>query len=294
MKNQVFMPPQKARRLRRLLPAVCLAAGLLGGCATTASNPDDPLEGYNRAMFRFNEELDRYVAKPAAEAYKAVLPSFVRTGVGNFTSNLEDPWIGVNNLLQGKVAEAIGDLMRFAFNSTLGLLGLIDIATPMGLEKHDEDLGQTLGRWGVGEGAYIVLPFFGSRTVRDAAALPVDYLAEKPLQTDHVPTRNAYSVVYYLHARSTLLGAEKTVEEGTIDKYAFVRDFYLQQRRYKVADGNVEREYEDFDDDDFDDLDAGLAPPLGRDFDVVAAAAVGRLELQGVGAESVAPATEKD
>lgn len=240
MKAQSFMP------VRGSLVIAALAA-FAAGCATT-NPPGDPLEGYNRAMFSFNEQVDKAVVKPVAQAYEFVLPEVVRMGFGNFLANLEDPWIGLNNLLQGKAADGVSDLMRFAFNSTFGLLGLIDIATPMGLPKHDEDLGQTLGRWGVGEGVYVVLPFFGPRTVRDTVALPADYLGENPLRIDHVPTRNSYTALRFTHLRSTFLGAERTVDEATIDKYAYTRDFYLEQRRYKVLDGRVVREYEDFDD----------------------------------------------
>ena len=257
-------------------PALALAASvvLLSGCASTG-NPDDPLEGYNRGMFGFNEQLDKVVVKPAAQAYEFVLPSFVRSGVGNFIGNLEDPWIGLNNLLQGKVADGLTDMMRFAFNSTFGLLGVIDIATEMGLPKHDEDLGQTLGRWGVGEGAYIVLPFFGPRTVRDAVALPADMMGNEPFSIDHVPTRNTVLGTRVVHGRSVLLGTERTLDEAALDRYAFVRDFYLEQRRYKVNDGQQVREYEDFDDQS--------AAPLGDEVDTAAAAAVERLELVAIG-----------
>ncbi|MDD2872564.1 MAG: VacJ family lipoprotein, partial [Azoarcus sp.] len=166
--NATMRPLRSSTRVLVLTAAVLLGTG----CATTASNPQDPLEGYNRAMFSFNEGLDKAVIKPAAQVYEAVLPSPVRTGVGNVFGNLGDPWIGINNLLQGKVADALSDMMRFVFNSTFGIAGLFDIASEMGFAKHDEDFGQTLGRWGVGDGAYIVLPFFGSRTLRDAAMLP--------------------------------------------------------------------------------------------------------------------------
>ncbi len=258
--------------------ALAISAALVAGCASTG-NPDDPLEGYNRAMFSFNEQLDKVVVKPAAQAYEFVLPSFVRTGMGNFIGNLEDPWIGLNNLLQGKGADGLNDLMRFVFNSTFGLLGVIDIATEMGLPKHDEDLGQTLGRWGVAEGAYIVLPFFGPRTVRDAVVLPVDYIGHNPWQADHVPTRNIYTALRITHVRSTFLGAEKTLEEATLDKYAYSRDFYLQQRRFKVSDGEVTWEYDDF--------DARRAPGLGEEVDTAAAAAVERLEFNDIGSDGV-------
>ena len=267
--------------VQRPLMALAVSASLLGGCATTA-NPDDPLEGYNRAMFSFNEQVDKVVVKPAAQAYEFVLPSFVRTGVGNFLGNLEDPWIGVNNLLQGKGADGMSDLMRFFVNSTFGLLGVLDVATEMGLPKHNEDLGQTLGSWGVGEGAYIVLPFFGPRTVRDTAALPADWAGQNPLQVDHVPTLNSYTALRVTHTRSTFLGTEKTVDEATIDKYAYTRDFYLEQRRYKVSDGKVTREYEDF--------DARLSPALGEEVDVAAEAAVERLELSAIGNSPLAAA----
>lgn len=263
------------RSPRAGLLALALSAALATGCATTA-NPNDPLEGYNRAMFGFNEQVDKVVIKPAAQVYEAVLPHPVRTGVGNVLGNLGDPWIALNNLLQGKVAEGVSDLMRFALNSTWGLLGLLDIASEAGLPKHDEDLGQTLGRWGVGEGAYIVLPFFGPRTVRDAVALPADMAADPPFDIDYVRTRNTLAATRVVHFRSTLLGADRTVEEAALDRYAFVRDFYLEQRRYKVDDGRKERVYEDFNEQS--------SAPLGGEVDTAAASAVENLELAGLGA----------
>ncbi|MER2551926.1 MAG: VacJ family lipoprotein [Thauera sp.] len=228
------------------LAVTALAAALVAGCATTA-NPDDPLEGYNRAMFSFNDQVDKVAIKPAAQVYEAVLPGPLRTGIGNVFGNLGDPWIGLNNMLQGKFADGMSDLMRFAFNSTWGLLGLLDIASEAGLPKHDEDFGQTLGRWGVGEGAYVVLPLFGPRTVRDAVAMPADMMGNTPFSIDHVPTRNTVTGTRIVHGRSVLLGTERTLDEAVLDRYAFVRDFYLEQRRYKIEDGRQERMYEDFD-----------------------------------------------
>ena len=262
------------RSSRKGLVVAVLSATLAAGCASTG-NPSDPLEGYNRAMFSFNEQLDKAVVKPVAQVYEAVLPQPARTGVGNVFSNLADPWIALNNLLQGKVAEGMSDLMRFALNSTWGLLGLLDIASEAGLAKHDEDLGQTLGRWGVGEGAYIVLPFFGPRTVRDAVALPADMMGNTPFGIDHVPTRNTVTATRVVHTRSVLLGADRTLEEAALDRYAFVRDFYLEQRRYKISDGQQERVYEDFDEQS--------AVPPGAGVDAVASAAVERLELVDAG-----------
>jgi phospholipid-binding lipoprotein MlaA len=228
--------------------ALALSAALLGGCAS-ARNPDDPFESYNRGMYAFNEQADRAVFKPLAEVYDAVVPAPARTAVGNVFGNLGDPWIGVNNALQGKVGDALSDMMRFMVNSTFGIFGLLDIATPMGLPKHDEDLGQTLGSWGVGEGAYFMLPILGPRTVRDTVALPVDLAANSVFQVDDIATRNTLRVLDITHTRWRLLGADQSLKEAALDKYAYLRDFYLEQRRYKVSDGNTVRIYEDFDSD---------------------------------------------
>ncbi len=274
--------PTRPLRKPLLVLATCTSLAL-AGCATTG-NPDDPLEGFNRAMFSFNEQVDRVALKPAAEAYRAVVPKPVRTGVGNVFSNIGDPWIGLNNLLQGKVAEALSDMMRFLVNTTFGLLGVLDIASEMGFAKHDEDLGQTLGSWGVGEGAYVVLPFFGPRTLRDAATLPVDLMGEYPVSIEHVRTRNLLIALGVVHNRSTALGAERTLEEATLDKYAYVRDFYLEQRRYKVSDGEASRMYEDF--------DQSSAVPLNEAVDVAALAAVRSFELLPVDVLALADAGE--
>lgn len=270
------MLKQSGLRSRRTCMVLALCALLTGGCASTARHSQDPLEDYNRAMFSFNEQVDRVALKPAAQAYQTVIPAPVRTGVGNVFGNLGDPWIGLNNLLQGKVADAINDLMRFLVNSTFGFVGVLDVASEAGLPKHDEDFGQTLGAWGVGDGAYLVLPFFGPRTVRDAAALPLDVMGDDVWAIQHVATRNSLTALRLVHTRSNLLGTEKTLDEGTLDKYAYVRDFYLEQRRYKVFDGNPPRIYEDFNDDD-----AALPTPTLADR--LARLSVESLELLAVG-----------
>lgn len=252
--------------------ALVLAALTLGGCASVPANPDDPLERFNRAMFSFNEGVDKAVLKPAAEVYETITPRVVRNGVGNFLGNLGDPWIAVNNILQGKVADGVSDLTRFVVNSTLGLLGVLDVATEMGLNKNDEDFGQTLAVWGVGEGPFVVLPLFGPSTTRDAVALPVDWQGTLIATIDHVPTRNQLYALRAVHRRYELLGAEKTLEEGSLDKYAFMRDFHLQQRRYRVRDGDVPLEYEDFDN--------GVSMlPVRGEADAMAELAVESLEL---------------
>ena len=219
------------------------AVGLLAGCASSG-NPKDPIEGFNRAMFAFNEGLDAAIIKPVATGYDAVLPSPIRTGVTNFFGNIEDLFIGVNNLLQGKVPQAFSDLGRVAINTTVGLLGVIDFASDAGLEKHDEDFGQTFGRWGVGNGSYVVVPLFGPRTARDTVGLILDSAVD-PVG-DHRPrgTRNAALVLRLVNKRANLLPADKVVEEAALDKYSYVRDAYLQRRRNLIHDGNPPREPE--------------------------------------------------
>jgi phospholipid-binding lipoprotein MlaA len=227
------------------LPALALTLSLqlLGGCASTIGyEQGDPLERYNRAIYSFNEGVDRAVFKPLAKGYETVTPMPVRSGIGNFFGNLADLWIGFNNLLQGKAADALSDLGRVMVNSVFGVLGVFDLASGAGLEKHDEDFGQTLGRWGVGPGPYVVLPVLGPRTLRDAFATPVDYMADPVSQLGDVATRNSVSGLRLVHNRAALLGVEKTLQEGTLDSYIYARDYYLQQRRYRVYDGRPPRE----------------------------------------------------
>lgn len=233
----------KATLIKRIsiLTIAAAATGLLGGCATTG-NQKDPVEGFNRAMFGFNEGLDKVVIKPVAQGYEAVLPRPVQTGVVNFFSNIADVFIGVNNLLQGKPVEAVSDGGRFLINTTVGILGIFDPASHMGLEKHDEDFGQTFGRWGVGDGAYIVLPFFGPRTVRDTVGLGFDIYVDPVANIDHVPTRNTLLVTRVVSDRAEVLKADKIIEEAALDKYSYIRDGYLQRRRSLIHDGNPPRE----------------------------------------------------
>ena len=220
---------------------VLALSGLLGGCATSG-NPKDPIEGFNRAMFAFNEGLDTVLIKPVAQGYDTVLPTPVKTGVTNFFGNIADLFIGVNNLLQGKADQAVSDLGRVAINSTIGILGLFDVATEAGLEKHEEDFGQTFGRWGIGDGAYVVIPVFGPRTVRDTAGLVLDVAVDPVGNVDHVATRNSLLALRMIDTRADLLPADKVVEEAALDKYSYVRDGYLQRRRNLVHDGNPPRE----------------------------------------------------
>ena len=227
------------RVLRNLFLALLLAGA--AGCATTANDSRDPLEGFNRAMYSFNDGFDQAIGKPLATAYRDVLPSPVRTGVRNFFANIADLWIGANNLLQGKPKDAITDWARFAFNSSFGLLGLIDIASDIGIEKHDEDFGQTLGRWGLGDGAYLVWPFLGSSTVRDTTGLIADLWIDPVWGIDPHGVRYFMAAVRALGRRADLLDASRILEEAALDKYVFQRDAHLQRRRNQVHDGNPPR-----------------------------------------------------
>jgi phospholipid-binding lipoprotein MlaA len=236
---------RKTMNMMRCLSVLLLvgALGGLGGCATAGGNPDDPLEGYNRAMFGFNDSVDKAIIKPVASGYKAVVPAFARTGVSNFFSNLGDVWIGINNVLQGKLGEGASDFGRFAINTTVGVLGLFDVASGAGLEKHNEDFGQTLGRWGVGSGAYVVLPLFGPSSVRDGfGLLAVDWQGDPVYYVGNVPTRNELYALRLVDTRAGLLDASRLMEEAALDRYAYVRGAFLQRRRSLVYDGNPPRE----------------------------------------------------
>lgn len=216
------------------------AALLLSGCAT--NNPRDPLEPFNRAMFSFNDAVDRAALKPAATAYKKVTPSFVQTGVNNFFGNLSDLWSSLNNFAQFKGQDGFQDLTRFAVNSTMGLAGVLDIATPAGLRKHNEDLGQTLGYWGVPAGPYLMLPLLGPSTVRDTAALPGDWWGDPWTHVNDVPWRNSGIVLRAVDQRASVLDASTLLEEAALDRYEFLRDGYLQRRESQVLDTDKAQE----------------------------------------------------
>jgi phospholipid-binding lipoprotein MlaA len=222
------------KRWRSLLPA--LAAGLLlAGCAAP-QNPRDPFEKFNRAMFTFNDTVDRVALKPTATVYKEHTPSFVQTGVNNFFGNLSDAWSAANNLLQGKGRDGLDDLTRFGLNSTFGLLGVLDIASEAGLRKHNEDFGQTLGYWGVPSGPYLMLPILGPSTVRDTAVLPADFWGDPWTHKTPVRWRNTGIVVRTVDERAAVLDASNLLEEAALDRYEFIRDGYLQRRDSRVYD----------------------------------------------------------
>ena len=231
-----------------------LLAALVGaaaGCASTAErDPRDPWEPLNRGIYRFNDKVDTAVARPVATAYQKFVPSEIRERVRNFFGNLADPFIGVNNFLQGKFEDGVSDWARFAFNTTIGLFGLHDVATDMGYEKHNEDFGQTFGRWGAPSGPYLVLPFLGSSTLRDGVGTGVDIYADPLGEIRPYHTEYALWGLRLTQTRADLLDASRILEEAALDKYTFQRDAYLQRRRSLIYDGRPPREKETEDDSD--------------------------------------------
>lgn len=233
-------------RTRRLIAMTLLVlVGAVSGCAH--NNPRDPLEPFNRGVYAFNDAVDRAVLRPVATGYRAVTPQFVRTGVRNFFSNLDDVTVLINNLLQLKIPQALSDTGRFVLNSTVGLLGFIDVATQVGLEKHNEDFGQTLGYWGIGSGPYLVIPFLGPSSFRDGVGKFVDAAyTDLVWYIDHIRTRNILLGTRVVSHREALLDSEKVLDAAAgPDRYAFIRDAFLQRRRNLVHDGNPPPEPEE-------------------------------------------------
>ena len=233
---------------RRIAILAVFAAAAMTGCASTANHPRDPFEGFNRAMFAVNEGID-VVVKPVAEGYDAAVPGLVKTGIGNLFGNLADLWIATNNFLQGKITEGASDVARVLVNSTVGIVGLIDVASPLGLEKHAEDFGQTLGKWGVGEGPYLFWPVFGPKNVRDTFGFAVDASVDPINHIHHVPTRNTLTGVRAIDLRASLLPVDKVVEAAAFDKYNYTRNAYFQMRRNAVHDGHPPPEDEEEEDE---------------------------------------------
>ncbi len=229
---------------------ILLGLLLLTGCATQANK--DPLEGYNRAVYKFNDVADKAVFKPVATVYTKVAPSPIRKGISNFFSNLGTIKTILNDLLQFKFAQAFQDSGRFIINSTFGIAGLIDVASMDGIPKHNEDFGQTLGAWGVGSGPYVVLPFFGPSNIRDTAGLAFDTFTTDPATYIHnkgdIRASNHYRMSYFISLRSELLNASDLIDQASLDPYAFMRDAYMQRREALITDqepGQIA------DDDDF-------------------------------------------
>lgn len=237
--NNRRMGGARVRPMARVGMGAAALGMALGGCATGPNaNPRDPLEPLNRSIFSFNDALDRAVLKPVATAYKQVVPQPVRIGVGNFFANLEDAWSAANSVVQFKGQAAADSVLRFSVNTFFGLAGVIDLASDLGIERHSEDFGKTLGHWGVGSGPYVMLPFLGPSTLRDTLALPVDFRFDIVSNIEHVPTRNTLKAVNLIDSRAGLLNTTAVIEGAALDKYSFTRDAYLQVRRNAVFDGN--------------------------------------------------------
>ncbi len=224
--------------MKSAVSALALAA-LLSACATVPAGQEelsaqDPWESINRKVFSFNDQLDRAVLKPAAEGYQAIVPAPVRDVVNNFFSNLSDAWSAVNWMLQGEVQRALEQGARFAWNTSLGLGGLFDVSSHLGLDKRSQDFGQTLGSWGVGLGPYIVLPVLGPSSIRDLAALPVNRVASGSSFISDGTGRVALAALEVVSLRASLLGAERVASDIALDKYTFFRDAYLQRRGNKT------------------------------------------------------------
>ncbi len=254
-----------AAELRRLRVVTLALLGLaLAGCMTTSTpDPADPLQSMNRGIYRFNDSIDRAALKPVAVAYRDHTPSWFRTGVGNFFQNLSTPGSAVNNLLQGKPVAAAQDTLRFVINTTLGWGGVLDVASGAGLPVHDEDLGQTLGKWGVPPGPYLMVPLLGPSTARDLPTRVATTVLQPLYWFDTGNARWGSLALSIVDTRASLLPLDETLD-GVYDKYGFIRNAYLQRRQFVVYDGNPP---EDPLDDEFpdeaadDELDGAPPPP---------------------------------
>jgi len=239
--NRRLMTPTS---IKQKLTILLLTVALSTGCASLNGPPaeHDPWESYNRAMFSFNDGFYEYVLDPITRGYQAITPDFIETGVSNFFSHIDDVFVMVNDLLQFKFKQFLHDFMRFIYNTFFGIFGLFDVATHMGLPKHNEDFGQTLATWGVGEGPYVVLPFLGPSTLRDTTGLVVDWQYDPINEIKDDQARYATIGLKAIDIRAGLLKAANIVEQASFDKYAFTRDAYLQHRKNLVFDGNPPRQ----------------------------------------------------
>ncbi len=245
-------------RIRRVL-WLALAASLIG-CATTSQNdPRDPWEGWNRGVQGFNDKLDDYVMKPVAKGYQYVTPSVVDQGVTNFFSNVDDVAVVANDLLQFKFLQTGQDFGRFMVNSTIGLGGFVDVASHMELPKHNEDLDQTLGAWGIPSGPYLVLPFIGPSTPRGVVGVAGDTLSNPINWVTPTVIPWGSGILRTVDMRADLLSATKIMDEASVDRYEFMRNAYFQQRKYLIHDGNppVDEELEKEMDLELEGLDSG-------------------------------------
>ena len=259
MNFKALFSPSSLRVPGRPVAVLAPAGALLSGCASVQQpHPDDPWEGFNRGVYAFNDTVDKAVLKPISKGYKAVTPELVDRGVTNFFGNIEDVTIALNNFLQLKIGDGLSDVMRVVVNSTFGMLGVLDVASEAGIEKHEEDFGQTLGYWGVDTGPYLVLPIFGPSNVRDGVGLVVDWNLDPIDSVDPDSDRWTLIALRAIDDRADLLSASKVLDQVAEDAYATLRDGYLQRRHFLVMDGEVSADTDGFSEDDllFDDAPA--------------------------------------
>ncbi|MEX1165581.1 MAG: VacJ family lipoprotein [Hydrogenophaga sp.] len=228
--------PHPWKGLGRFLATVLLLLTLTGCATGPDANPRDPFESFNRGVSDVNDSVDRAVLKPVATAYTKVAPDMVRTGVSNFFRNIGDAWSSVNATLQLRPREATENALRFGVNTVFGVVGLIDIASEMGLERTTLDFGQTLGRWGVPPGPYLVLPIFGPSSVRDAAGFTIESRGDLVMGVAEVSLRNSLYVLRAVETRANLLRASSMLEGAALDKYTFTRDIFLSRRESQIED----------------------------------------------------------
>jgi phospholipid-binding lipoprotein MlaA len=251
-----------------LRSALLLMVFAVAGCATPGEgDPRDPLEPLNRQVYRFNDAVDEAVAKPVATAYRDYVHEEIRNRVRNFFANLGDLWIGVNDFAQGKFFDGFEDWARFAFNSTIGIFGLHDVASDMGIEKRNEDFGQTLGRWGLGTGPYLVLPILGSSDLRDGVGTAVDIYADPVGGFRPIRLRNSAVGLRLVQTRADLLDASRILEQAALDRYIFQRDAYLQRRRSLVYDGSAPREKREPAEEEAAPVNPGAQPNVDKGAD---------------------------
>jgi len=219
---------------------IILATLTAGGCATTnhAGNGHDPLEGPNRAFFDFNESLDKNFFRPVVKSYIEYTPQPLQNGISNFFDNLTYLNVALNEFLQGKLAHGVSDIARFLVNSTLGLGGLVDVATGMGMEEHDEDLGQTFGAWGAGEGSYLVIPLIGPNSIRDVPDQIISAFLNPLFYLEIGPAAIPLGVLGAIDKRARLENAVRIRDSAALDPYIFTREAYRQRRTYLIYDGN--------------------------------------------------------
>jgi len=249
------------KQVWRWLHSLAVVLAVLGASGCASTTPGDPLESFNRGVYSFNSALDSAILKPVATAYKNYVPWGLQEMARNFFSNIDDIFVGINNLLQGKPLAALSDWGRFLLNSTLGFFGIADPATEIGLEKNREDFGQTLGVWGIPTGPYVVLPLFGPSSFRGTTGFVVDWVTDP---TGHVIEKTGPRIgaagLRLVDTRAGLLGATNVLSGAALDEYSFVRNGYLQRRRSMVYDGNPpevdDPEEDEYDPDDDEELDA--------------------------------------